>query len=55
MTTVRGRAQRGQAAAEVALVLPLVALVLLGVLQAGLVLRDQVLVTHAAREGARAA
>lgn len=45
----------GQAAVEVALVLPVVALLLLLVVQAALVVRDQVLVVHAAREAARAA
>jgi len=40
---------------EVALLLPLVALLLLAVVQVGLVVRDQVLVVHAAREAARAA
>jgi len=38
---------------ELALVLPLVALVLLAVVQVGLLVRDQVLVVHAAREAAR--
>lgn len=38
-----------------ALVLPLLALLLLIVIQASLVVRDQVLVVHAAREAARAA
>lgn len=38
-----------------ALVLPVVALLLLAVVQAALVVRDQVLVVHAAREAARAA
>ena len=46
---------RGQASVELALVLPLVALLLLGLLQAGIVLRDQLLVGQAAREGAREA
>jgi Flp pilus assembly protein TadG len=45
----------GQAAVELALVLPLVALLALALVQVGLVVRAQVLVTHAAREGARAA
>ena len=45
----------GQAAVELALVLPLVVLVLLAVVQVGLVVRDQVLVVHAAREAAREA
>ncbi|MDQ6796784.1 MAG: pilus assembly protein [Actinomycetota bacterium] len=38
---------------ELALVLPLIALVLLAVVQVGLLVRDQVLVVHAAREAAR--
>lgn len=46
---------RGQASVELALLLPVVVLLLLAVLQVGLVARDVVLVTHAAREGARAA
>lgn len=50
-----GAGQRGQASVELALALPLVALVLLAVVQVGLVVRDQVLVIHAARSGARAA
>jgi Flp pilus assembly protein TadG len=45
----------GQAVVETALVLPLVVLFLLAVIQVGLVVRAQVLVTHAAREAARAA
>lgn len=40
---------------EFALVLPLVVLVILLVVQAGFVARDQLLVSHAAREAARAA
>jgi Flp pilus assembly protein TadG len=47
--------ERGQASVELALALPLVAGLLLLVVQVGLLARDQVLVTHAAREGARAA
>lgn len=53
--TDRRRRAAGQAAVEVALVTPVVALLLLGVVQVGLVVRDQVLVVHAAREAARAA
>jgi Flp pilus assembly protein TadG len=45
----------GQATAELAMVLPLVAVLLVLVLQVGVVLRDQVMVVHAAREAARAA
>lgn len=45
----------GQAAVELALTLPLVALLLLGLAQITLVARDQLLVVHAAREGAREA
>jgi len=40
---------------ELALVLPLVMLLLLAVVQVGLVVRDQILVVHAAREAAREA
>jgi Flp pilus assembly protein TadG len=46
---------RGQATVEFALVLPVIVLVVMLVLQVGLVVREQVLVSHAAREGARAA
>ena len=53
--THRPRGDRGQAMVETALVLPLVVLFLLAVVQVGLVVRAQVLVTHAAREAARAA
>jgi Flp pilus assembly protein TadG len=49
----RGR-EGGQAAVELALLLPVVVLLLLAVLQVGLVARDVVLVTHASREAARA-
>ena len=50
-----GPDEDGQAAVEVALLLPVVALLLLAVVQCALVVRDQVLVVHAAREAARAA
>jgi Flp pilus assembly protein TadG len=46
---------RGQASVELALLLPVVALLLLAVLQVGLLARDLVLVTHASREAVRAA
>jgi len=46
---------RGQATVEVALILPVLATLLLAVVQVGLVVRDQILVTHAAREAARSA
>jgi Flp pilus assembly protein TadG len=45
----------GQATVEMALAFPLVALMLLAVVQVTLVARDQIAVIHAAREGARAA
>jgi Flp pilus assembly protein TadG len=47
--------ERGQAAVELALCLPLIAALALVLLQVTLVVRDQVLLTHAAREAARAA
>lgn len=46
---------RGQASVELALVLPLVLILLLVLVQVGLVVRDQILVVHAAREAAREA
>ena len=47
--------QAGQATVELVLVLPYFALMLLAVVQVGLVVRARILVTHAAREAARAA
>lgn len=51
----RGREDEGQASVELALALPLVVLLLLAVVQLGLVVRDQILVVHAAREAVREA
>ena len=51
----RLRSDGGQSTVEFALVLPLVVLLMLGLLQAGLLLRDQLVVSGAAREGAREA
>ncbi len=51
----RGNRDEGQAAVELALVLPLVAILLLALVQVGLIVRDQILVIHAAREAAREA
>lgn len=45
----------GQATVELALLLPVILMLVLAVLQVGLVARDQILVTNAAREAARAA
>ena len=45
--------QSGQSTVELALGLPFVVVMLLGVVQVGLVARDQILVVHAAREAAR--
>ncbi len=49
------RADRGQAAVELALTFPFVVLLFLAMVQVGLIVRDQILVVHAAREAARAA
>ena len=49
------RAQRGQATVEFALLLPFLVLMLMCVVQTALVARDAVLVSHAARVGARVA
>lgn len=51
----RGHGERGQATVEFALLLPLALAVLLAIVQAGLIVRDQIAVVHAAREAARAA
>ncbi len=51
----RRRGDEGQATVELALVLPFVVFLALVLVQVGLLMRAQVLVTHAAREGARAA
>jgi Flp pilus assembly protein TadG len=51
----RGRGERGQAAVELALALPVVVVLLLGMLQVALVGRDQLALELAAREAARAA
>ena len=51
----RRRGEAGQAAVELALCLPLLAAIGLALLQVALVARDQVVLTHAAREAARAA
>lgn len=51
----REREDGGQASVELALVLPLVLMLLLVVVQLGLLVRDQILVVHAAREAAREA
>ncbi|MGH9272851.1 MAG: TadE/TadG family type IV pilus assembly protein [Ilumatobacteraceae bacterium] len=51
----RGHGSTGQAAVELALVLPVVVVFVLGVLQVALVARDQLAIELAAREAARAA
>jgi hypothetical protein len=51
----RDRGARGQSTVEFALVLPLVLGLLLFTVQVGLVIRDQIMVVNAAREGARTA
>ena len=52
---LRARPDDGQAAVELALALPVVAFLVLAILQFALVGRDELLVVHAAREAARAA
>ncbi|HVM11214.1 MAG TPA: TadE/TadG family type IV pilus assembly protein [Actinomycetota bacterium] len=49
------RRQRGSAAVELALVLPLLLTALLTLVQVAIVARDALVVAHAAREGAREA
>ncbi len=50
-----GGDDRGQTTVELALALPFVVLLIMVLAQVGLVLRDQQMAVHAAREGARAA
>jgi Flp pilus assembly protein TadG len=47
--------EQGQSTVEFALVLPLVLILILGLLQVGVLVRDQILVLGAAREGVREA
>ena len=47
--------KRGQAMVEFALVLPILLIILLGIMEFGLVFHEYLVVTHAAREVARAA
>lgn len=51
----RERRDRGQAAVEFAIALPLVVVLVLGVVQVAAIVRDQLAIELAAREGARAA
>ncbi len=51
MLSIRG--QRGAAAIEFAIVLPILVLVLFGTVEFGLLLYDQQVITNASREGAR--
>ena len=51
----RFREPRGSAAVELALVLPLVLLMSLAIVQVGLLAKDSLMVSQAAREGAREA
>ena len=50
----RAAHERGAAAVEFALVLPVLLAVLMGVVEMGLALYDKAVLTHASREGARA-
>jgi hypothetical protein len=54
-TPRRRRAEAGQATVELALALPLLAVLLLALVQVGLAVRAHVLVGHAVREAVRAA
>ncbi len=49
----RGRAERGAALVEFALILPILMMLLLGIISAGIVYNRQIALAHASREGAR--
>jgi Flp pilus assembly protein TadG len=49
------REEQGQSAVEFALVLPMILILMLGLLQLGVMVRDQIMVLGAAREGVRQA
>ena len=51
----RSKTEEGQSTVEFALVLPLVLILILGLLQIGVLVRDQIMVLGAAREGVREA
>lgn len=51
----RAHSDRGQAAVEFAIALPLVVVLVLGVVQVAVIVRDQLALELAARDGARAA
>jgi Flp pilus assembly protein TadG len=53
--STRGRNDVGQATVEFALALPVVLIIVLGVVQVGVAIRNELAVELAAREGARAA
>jgi Flp pilus assembly pilin Flp len=53
-STQAGRGERGAAAVEFALVLPVLLLVIFGIIDFGRMLNAQITLTEAAREGARA-
>jgi Flp pilus assembly protein TadG len=55
MATMKGASERGQAIIELALTLPLLLMVVLGVFDFGLMFQRFEVVTNAAREGARLA
>jgi Flp pilus assembly protein TadG len=48
-----GRGEQGAAAVEFAIVLPLLLVILFGIVEFGLLLYDQAMITNASREGAR--
>lgn len=52
-TAARGRSERGAAAVEFALILPVLILLLLGLMEYGRVYSVQISLSNAAREGAR--
>ena len=48
------KAQKGAAAVEFAIILPLLIMLLFGIIEFGIILYDKAMITNASREGARA-
>jgi Flp pilus assembly protein TadG len=55
MPSIRSRSERGAAAVEMAIVLPLLVMLIFGIIDLGRAFMTEILLTNAAREGSRVA